>query len=244
MKRDNLKQTKTVENLKKENKQKLKEKQKNQKENLLKRKRYENESEQETFHLTSKELKQLVDTMSSKSTLKMIRKISCFDYPKLKELYQQESFLPNLLKQLLNQQQTENQFEVIWILTSKSFSSSHQDISSGTTEDVKRIEPFFEYLIPFLSNLDNNLREQTCWVFGNVLIEKEYKVKLMEIGILNSLFHLLKSNNNSILRIASWSISNFYRGIQSDFIPIEKEQLHQILKIFKNTEVNYLVIDV
>jgi hypothetical protein len=75
-------------------------------------------------------------------------------------------------------------------------------------------------------------------VFGNILIEKEYKVKLIEIGMVNHLFHLLKSNNNSILRIASWSISNLFRGIQSEFIPIQKEQLHQILKIFKSTEVS------
>jgi hypothetical protein len=119
MKRQNFKQTCSVENLKKENKLKLKEKQKNQKENLLKRKRYEMEEGQEIQNFSSQELNQLVHSMSSKSTLKIIRKISCFDYPTLKQLYNQESFLPNLLEQLLNQQATENQFEVIWILTSK-----------------------------------------------------------------------------------------------------------------------------
>eukprot|EP01080_Neovahlkampfia_damariscottae_P002641 gene2641-3838_t len=247
-----LKQTLSFETLKEKKLKNLNEKQKNKRENLLKRKRFqeeENENENENEKtLNFFELKNLVDNMKDKNNLKEIRKISCTNDSLFKEFFKIPNFFETLFS-LLNEESENNQFEICWILT---------NISCYSYEECKILLNFLPTLFILFSNPNLILKEQICWIFGNLSIELEFKnILISKFNILNYLFDLLLSNNNSMIRISSWTLSNIYRnggdggddirsgsgfdnissfksnGLLS--IPISKTELNSIIKIFKNS---------
>jgi len=261
-------QTSSYENLKEKKFKNLNEKQKNKRENLLKRKRFYTEDEgigngdesdkiiKEEI-ISKEEIDNIINNMNLNSNLKRIRRISCFNEIFFKEeILKRKNFFSNLLKELESSEEKENnKFEICWILT---------NISTYKFEECKILINFLPTLFILFSNQNLILKEQICWIFGNLSIELEFKnILILNFNILNYLFDLLESNNKNMIKISSWCLSNIYRGAStSDItsgvggtgigvgggiggnqsmmklnIPISKYQLNLILKFFKTSNV-------
>jgi len=115
--------------------------------------------------------------------------------------------VPTLIKFL---QRTDNpglQFEASWAIT---------NIASGTTEHTQKIieagaVPIF---IQLLSSPNDDVREQAVWALGNIAGDStECRNLVLEGGVLAPLLKLCdKDSKITLLRNATWTISNLCRG--------------------------------
>jgi len=115
--------------------------------------------------------------------------------------------VPTLIKFL---QRTDNpglQFEASWAIT---------NIASGTTEHTQKIieagaVPIF---IQLLSSPNDDVREQAVWALGNIAGDStECRNLVLEGGVLPPLLKLCdKDSKITLLRNATWTISNLCRG--------------------------------
>merc|ERR1719411_1378917 len=115
--------------------------------------------------------------------------------------------VPTLIKFL---QWTDNpalQFEASWAIT---------NIASGTTEHTQKIieagaVPIF---IKLLSSQNDDVREQPVWALGNIAGDStECRNLVLKGGVLEPLLKLChKDSKMTLLRNATWTISNLCRG--------------------------------
>ena len=126
--------------------------------------------------------------------------------PPIAEVVKQ-GVVPQMVTFLDRDSHPDLQFEAAWCLT---------NVASGTTTHTQAViqagaVPKF---IRLLSSPNENVREQAVWALGNIAGDSsETRDLVLELNAMEPLLNLLTTNSKlSLLRNATWTLSNFCRG--------------------------------
>lgn len=150
-----------------------------------------------------------------------------------------KQLIPHLVEFLKKVDNPKLQFEAAWALTNIA--------STEHTHFITRNEPpLMRNAVPFLAQLmrsnSPDVREQSCWCLGNVAGDG-WALRDIVLGtkdcLRNLMLNITKAHNDSMLKNATWALSNFCRGKPQPKIDVIKEALPVLrgLIMSKNEEV-------
>jgi len=119
----------------------------------------------------------------------------------------QENIVPRLVQLISQDQNHELQFEAAWALT---------NVASGTTDHTKIVieAGAIPVFVQMLSSKSVDVREQAIWALGNIAGDSsKFRNAVLAAGALPAVLNeIANTTKMSLLRNATWTLSNFCRG--------------------------------
>jgi importin subunit alpha-1 len=212
-------------------------------ENLQKRRNIQSFSQNPTYFVDStiaerlKELPQLIVDISSndisrqiEATSKVRKLLSIEKSPPIQEVID-ANLVPKLVEFLKYNDQPQLQFEAAWALT---------NVASGTSEQTRTVleANAVPHLVSLLSSAHDDVREQAVWALGNIAGDSPaYRDFVLSHGVMEPLLHnLVESNKLSMLRNATWTLSNLCRGKPQPPWEIVSKALPTLARLIYSTD--------
>merc|ERR1719428_1664798 len=145
-------------------------------------------------------------TLQFSATQQYRKLLSIEQNPPIQEVIN-TGIMPRFVQFLQDVQRPDVQFEAAWVLT---------NIASGTAEQTRVVVehgalPIF---VQLLQSPNDDVREQAVWALGNIAGDSpNFRDLVLQSGGLNPVMTVLReSEKTSMMRNATWTLSNLCRG--------------------------------
>merc|ERR1719426_205068 len=115
--------------------------------------------------------------------------------------------VPRFVQSLQDTARPDLQFEAAWVLT---------NIASGTAEQTRAVveQGALPIFVQLLQSPNDDVKEQAVWALGNIAGDSpNFRDLVLQSGGLNPIMTVLReSEKTSMMRNATWTLSNLCRG--------------------------------